>query len=58
MLVGRCSWELSGRKPQRKIKKSQTPSEAEAWEPGKECSMRSLMDSGPKRVIVKVLGVE
>jgi hypothetical protein len=29
MLVGRCSWELSGRKLQRKIKKSQTPSEAE-----------------------------
>jgi hypothetical protein len=24
MLVGRCSWELSGRKLQRKIKKSQT----------------------------------
>jgi hypothetical protein len=29
MLVGRCSWELSGRKLQRKIKKSQTPSAAE-----------------------------
>jgi hypothetical protein len=29
MLVGRCSWELSDRKLQRKIKKSQTPSEAE-----------------------------
>jgi hypothetical protein len=27
MLVGRCSWELSGRKLQRKIKKSQTLSE-------------------------------
>jgi hypothetical protein len=26
MLVGRCSFELSGRKLQRKIKKSQTPS--------------------------------
>jgi hypothetical protein len=26
MLVGRCSWELSGRKLQRKIQKSQTPS--------------------------------
>jgi hypothetical protein len=25
MLVGRCSWELSGRKLYRKIKKSQTP---------------------------------
>jgi hypothetical protein len=29
MLVGRCSWELSGRKLQPKIKKSQTPSEAD-----------------------------
>jgi hypothetical protein len=29
MLAGRSSWELSGRKPQRKIKKSRTPSEAE-----------------------------
>ena len=28
MLVGRCSWELSGRKLHRKIKRSQTPSEA------------------------------
>jgi hypothetical protein len=28
MLVGRCSWELSGRKLHRKIKKSRTPSEA------------------------------
>jgi hypothetical protein len=26
MLVGRCYWELSGRKPRRNIKKSQTPS--------------------------------
>jgi hypothetical protein len=25
MLVGRCSWELSGRKLHRKIRKSQTP---------------------------------
>ena len=29
MLVGRCVWELSGRKLQRKIKKSQAPSEAD-----------------------------
>jgi hypothetical protein len=29
MLVGRCFWELSGRKLHRKIKKSQTPTEAE-----------------------------
>ena len=29
MLVGRCSWELSGRKLHRKTKKSQTSSEAE-----------------------------
>ena len=29
MLVGRCFWELSDRKLQRKIKKSQPPSEAE-----------------------------
>jgi hypothetical protein len=29
MIVGRCSLELSGRNPRRKIKKSQTPSEAD-----------------------------
>ena len=29
MHIGRCSWELSGRKLRRKIKKSQTPSEAD-----------------------------
>jgi hypothetical protein len=29
MLIGRCSWELSGRKLQRKIKKSQTLSSAQ-----------------------------
>ena len=29
MLRGRCFWELSGRKLQRRIKRSQTPSEAD-----------------------------
>ena len=29
MLIGRCSWELSGRKLHRKIKKSQTPRRAD-----------------------------
>src|ERR1700693_2200295 len=33
MLVGRCSWELSGRKLQRNIKNSQTPSKAEWRDP-------------------------
>jgi hypothetical protein len=36
MLVGGCSWELSGRKLHRKIRKSQTPEELACLRQGKD----------------------
>jgi hypothetical protein len=40
MLVGRCSWELSGRKLHRKIKKSQTLSGAPHTDLSRDTALR------------------
>ncbi|MEA3005079.1 MAG: hypothetical protein QOI94_348 [Acidobacteriaceae bacterium] len=63
MLVGRCSWELSGRKLHRKIKRSQTPSEAPhrfiAWYSagwrGVEEPVLSVVEGTPKVLISSML---